>query len=72
MCTQNLILKKILAYIGVNVPIQIPYIPDIQSLTNISTTLAYNETHPPTYEHLCRPSITQNESKKKLFHTRNI
>ena len=66
MRTQNLMLNQILASVGVNVPLYIPDVPAIASLTKISTTSASNETHPPTYEHLHRPLITQNQSKNKL------
>ena len=35
-----------LSSIGVTAPLHIPYVPDITYITNISTHLAYNETHP--------------------------
>ena len=46
----NLMLNKMLASIGVAVPINIPDVPDIPYLTKISTTLSSNETHPPIYD----------------------
>ena len=51
---QNLMLKQILANVGVNVPLHIPDVPDIAYLKNISTTSTFDITHPPTYEHLHR------------------
>ena len=59
-------LNKILASIGVDVPLHIPDVPDIPYFIKISTTSAYNQTHPSTYEHLHRTLITQNVSKNKL------
>ena len=52
MCNHNLMLKLITASIGVYVPLHITYVPDIPYLTNISTTSAYNKTHPPTYDQI--------------------
>ena len=57
MRSQNLMLKQILANVGVNVPLHIPDVPDISSLTNISTNSTFDITHPPTYEHLHRHFI---------------
>ena len=54
MRSQNLMLNQILDSIGVNVPPQIPYVPDIASLTEISTTSTSDIAYPPTYEHLHR------------------
>ena len=44
-----LMLKQILYYIAVTVPLHVPEAPDIPYPTKISTNLAYNETHPPNY-----------------------
>ena len=72
MRTQNLMLKHMLASIGVTVPLQIPDVPDIPSLTKFSTNSESNETHPPTYDHPHRTLLIQNKSKKHMFHTRDI
>ena len=47
-------LKKIPATVGVNAPLQIPYVPDIAYITNSYTNSTSNITHPPTYERLHR------------------
>ena len=52
MRSQNIMLRKILAYVGVNVSVNIPHVPDIASITNIYTTSTSNITHPPIYERL--------------------
>ena len=49
MRSQNLMLNKILANVGVNVPLHIPDVSDIEYLTKISTTSTFDITHPPTY-----------------------
>ena len=72
MCSQNLMLRQIRASVGVNAPLHIPYYPTIASVTKFSTTSACNGTHQSTYEKLHRHFLTQNESKKKWYHTRNI
>ena len=72
MRTHNLTLKKMLASICVTVPLHIPDITDITSLTNNFTTSESNETHPPTYDHPHRTLLIQNKSKKHMFHTRDI
>ena len=59
-------LKQILATIGDNVPLHIPDVPDIASLTNISTTSTSDITHTPTYEHLHRNLLPEREGKNKL------
>ena len=65
MRTHNLTLKKMLASICVTVPLHIPDITDITSLTNNFTTSESNETHPPTYGYLHRPLINQDEPNNK-------
>ena len=42
-------MKQIRATDGVNVPLNIPDVPDIVSLTNIYTTSTYDIKHSPTY-----------------------
>ena len=59
MRSQDLMLKKILTSIGVSALIHIPYVPDMSSLTKISTTSTSNRTHPPTYERLYRNFIPE-------------
>ena len=66
ICSQNIVLKQILAYAGFNVHLHIPCVPDIASFTNIYTESTYNVTHPPTYEHLHRPLLSQKEGKNNL------
>ena len=67
MCTHNIMLKQMQNSISVAFPIHIPDVPDISSPLNISTTSAYNEIHPTTYEHLHRTLQTQNQSKNKTI-----
>ena len=59
-------LKQILATIGVNVPLHIPDITDIASITNISTNSPSDITNPPTYEHLHRNLLPEKGWKEKL------
>ena len=47
-------LNKIIASVGVNVPLHIIDVPDIVSLTKKKKTSTSNVTHTPTYEHLHR------------------
>ena len=54
ICSQNLMLKQILATDGVNVPLHIPDVPDISSLANIYTSSTSDMPHLPTFEHLRR------------------
>ena len=72
MLSHNLMLKKILANVSVNVPRQIPDVTDIVYLTKFSTTSTSDITHPPTYEHLHRHLLPEKEGNKNWFHTRNI
>ena len=66
MRSQNIMLRKILAYVGVNVSVNIPHVPDIASITNIYTTSTSNITHPHTYEHIHRHLLPEKEGKKKI------
>ena len=52
MSSHKLTLKKILASVGVNFPLQNTYVTDIVSLINIYTTSTSIVTHLPTYERL--------------------
>ena len=65
MRNHNLMLMEMLASTGFNVYLHILDIPDILSITKISTISASDKTHPSTYEHLHRNSLTQNEPKNK-------
>ena len=65
-CSQNLMLKQILATANVNVPIHIPDVPDIPSLTKISTSSKSDMPHPPTLEHLHRHLLPKNDGKNEL------
>ena len=60
MLSQNIMLNKIIATVGVNLPLHITDVPDISSITNISTTSESNVAHPPTYGHLHRHFLPQN------------
>ena len=53
-CSQNLLLKQILATANVNVPIHIPDVPDISSVTDISKSSTSNRPHSRTFEQLPR------------------
>ena len=66
ICSQNLMLRQILASAGVNVPIHIPDVPDISSLTNISTSSTSDMPHPPTFEHLHRRLLPKKDGKNEL------
>ena len=52
--SQNLMLKQLLATAGVNVPLHITDVPDISSVTDISTSSTSNMPPPPTLEELPR------------------
>ena len=64
--SQNLTLKQSIAYVGVNVPLHITYVTDIEYLTNTSTASSSNITHPPTYEHLHRHFLPQKKGNINL------
>ena len=66
MRSQNLMFKKILATVTVNVSLNITDVPVIASLTNIPITSISDITHPPTYEHLHSHFLPEKEVKKKL------
>ena len=66
MRSHNLMLKQILDTVGVNVPLQIPDVPDIASLTNIYTTSTSDMPHPPTYDHIQRHLLPTNDGKNEL------
>ena len=66
ICSQNILLKQILATVGVNVPLYIPDGPDIASPANISTTSTSDIPHPPTYEHLHRHFLPKKDGKNEL------
>ena len=72
MRSQNIMLKQIIASVGVNVPLHIPDVPDIASIKNISTNSTSNVTYTTTYERLNRHFLPEKELKKKWFHSRNI
>ena len=56
----NLMLTQIRATSDVKIHLHIPDVPDIASLTNISTTSTFYITHPPTYEHINRHFLPAN------------
>ena len=70
--SQNLTLKQSIAYVGVNVPLHITYVTDIEYLTNTSKDSESNITHPPTYEHPHRHFYLKRKEISIWSHTRNI
>ena len=66
MRSQNIMLKKILAYVGVNVPLHITYVTDIAFIKISYKTSTSNITHPHTYEHIHRHLLPEKEGKKKI------
>ena len=66
ICSQNILLKQILANVSVIVPLHIPVGPYIASPTNISTTSTSDMPHPPTYEHLHRYLLPKRYGKNEL------
>ena len=72
MLTQNIMLKNMLASISATINLHIIDVPDITYLTNIYTTSAPNKTNPPTYEHLHRHLLIQNEPKNKTVPYKKI
>ena len=54
ICSHNIILKQLLATAGVNFSLHITDVPDISSVTDISTSSTSDMPHPPTFEHLHR------------------
>ena len=65
--SQNLMLKQILATAGINVSLHIPYVPDISSVTDISTSSTSNMPPPPTLEELPRNLLPKKDGKKTLI-----
>ena len=59
-------LKQILATSGVNVPLHIPDVHDIPSLTKISTSSKSDMPHPPTFEYLHRHLIPKKDGHNEL------
>ena len=66
ICSQNLMLKKILATDGVNAPLHITDVPDIPYLTKIPTSSTSDMPHPPTFEHLHRHLLPKKDGKNEL------
>ena len=59
-------LKQLLATSGVNVSLQIPDVPDISSVTDISISSTSNMPHPPTFEELPRNLLPKKDGKNEL------
>ena len=59
-------LRKLLGTAGVNVSLQITDVPDISSVTYISTSSTSNMPHPPTFEELPRNFLPKKDGKNKL------
>ena len=64
--SQNLMLKQLLATAGANVSLYIPYVPDISSVTEISTSLTSNMPPPPTFEELPRNLLPKKYGNNEL------
>ena len=64
--SQNLMLKKLLATAGVNVYLHIPDVPDISSVTYISTSSTYNMPHSRTLEQLPRNLLPKKYGKNEF------
>ena len=64
--SQNLMLKQILATAGVNVSLHILGVPDISSVTDISTSSTSNMPHSRTFEQLPRNLLSKNDGKNEL------
>ena len=66
ICSQNLMLKKILATAVVNFPLQIKDVPVISYLKNIPTSSTSDMPHPPTFKHLHRNLLPKKDGKNEL------
>ena len=64
--SQNLMLRQILATVGVNVPLHIPDVPDIPYLQSFSTSSTSDIPHSPTYDHLHRNLLPKKDGKNEL------
>ena len=64
MCSHNVMLKKILASAGVNIPIHNPDGPDIAYLTSIYKKSTSDIRHPPTYKCLHSNFLPEKEGRK--------
>ena len=70
--SQNLMLKQLLATSGVNVSLHILYVPDISSITDISTSSTSEMPHPPTFEQFPRHLLPKKDGGTNWQDTRNI
>ena len=59
-------LKQLLATAGVNASLHIPDVPDISSVTYISTSSTSDMPHPPTFEHLPRHLLPKKDRNNEL------
>ena len=59
-------LKQLLATAGVNVSIHIPDVPDISSVTDISTCSTSDMPHPLTFENLPRHLLPKKDGKNEV------
>ena len=59
-------LNQILATFGVNVPLHIPDVPYITSLTISSSSSTSDMPYPPTFEHLHRHLLPKKEGNNEL------
>ena len=64
--SQNLMVKQLLATAGVNVSLHIPDIPNISSVTDISTSSTSNMPHSRTFEQLPRNLLPKKDGKNEL------
>ena len=60
-------LKQIIATGDFNVSLHIPDVPDISSVTDISTSSTSDILHPPTFEHLHRHLLHKKDVNNELF-----
>ena len=66
ICSQNLMLKQLLATAGVNVSPHVPDVTDVSSVTDISTSSTSNMPPPPTLEELSRNLLPKKYGKNEL------
>ena len=65
-------LKQLLATAGVHVSLHIPDVPDILSVTEISTSSTSNMPHSRTFEQLPRNLLPKKDGNNKLVIYKNI
>ena len=66
ICSQNIMLKQLLGTVGVNISLQIPDVPAISFVTDISTSSTSDMPHPLTFENLPRNLLPKKDGKNEL------